>query len=66
MSGNVMAIALLLAALAIMVSAAALQLVMVIGVLEPALSLALAGYGALFVGMMTGLAGALRLRRPQR
>lgn len=43
----------------IMLVAIALQLAMVVDLLEPSLALSLAGYAALFAGMAIGVAGAI-------
>jgi len=48
---------------AIMVAALGLQLAMVARAIAPSILLALAGYAALFAGMITATTGALALRR---
>jgi hypothetical protein len=50
----------------VMLAALALQLVMVIGVIEPALAPALLGYGTLFAGMFVALSGAVRRAQKRR
>lgn len=53
----------LVAGALIMVAALALQLAMVVRVLEPSLLLGLGGYAALFAGMIVALLGVLGRRR---
>ncbi len=47
----------------VMVAALALQMAMVIRLIQPDIGLALAGYVLLFAGMITALLGALSRRR---
>lgn len=56
----------LITGVCIVMAGLALQLAMVIGAVTPSLALALAGYAALFIGMLTALAGILRLFRSDR
>lgn len=56
----------LITGVCIVMAGLALQLAMVIGAVTPSLALALAGYAALFIGMLAALAGILRLFRSDR
>jgi hypothetical protein len=56
-------VALMLAGAAVVLASLLLLLAMVVGVLAPALGLSLLAYAALFVGLLLGFAGAVRLAR---
>jgi hypothetical protein len=53
----------LITGILIVLAGLGLQLAMVVGVLGPGLTLALAGYAALFIGVLVSLVGILRARR---
>jgi uncharacterized membrane protein len=55
----------LLAGILIVLAGLGAQLVMVVGVLGPSLALALAGYAALFIGVLVSLVGILRALRTE-
>ena len=53
----------LLAGTAVMLAAVALQLLMVVGVMDPSLALGLGGYAAMLAGAALGAGGVLAMRR---